>query len=473
MRKTKLVCTIGPSTSSMERMKKLIELGMNVARLNTSHGSLDEHRELILRLKALREHLKVPLAIMIDLEGPKIRLGRFPQEPVILSKGGKVVLTCENTAGNERVLPLQLDTLDFLKPGMGVLIDDGRVSLRVDRVLDSKHVEAVVQVGGEVSTHKGVNIPEADLPLPSLDEKDVEFLKLGVEEGAEYFALSFVRKPTDVMEARRVVSSLGGSSLIISKIETRQAMKNLEEIVSVSDGVMVARGDLGVELSVEEVPLAQKRIIELGNRYGIPAITATQMLDSMVHRPFPTRAEASDIANAVLDGTDAVMLSNETAVGEYPFEAVRVINRVAENVEPYLRIFKDELLSWLRRFSPVGGITDAISRASVEIAEELEARAIVTSTYSGFTARAVSRFRPKIPIVAITPNEVTYHRLSLIWGVIPVQVKDISNTDEMFAAAEQVSKSMGFVKKGDRIVITAGVPFGVSGKTNMIKVWEI
>lgn len=326
MRRTKLVCTIGPGTSSMEKMKRLIELGMNVARLNTSHGTLEEHRELIQRLKALREHLNVPLAIMLDLEGPKIRLGELCEFSQELKEGERILLTCEGGPSvGGKVLPLQLDNLEFLKPGVDVLIDDGRIRLKIEDVLNEKTASAVVKVGGEVSSHKGVNVPDADLPFPSLSEKDKEFIKLGVEESVEYFAVSFVRKPTDVMEARRLISALGGNALVISKIETRHAVRNLEEIISVSDGVMVARGDLGVELSVEEVPIVQKRIIELGNRYGIPTITATQMLDSMVRQPYPTRAETSDIANAILDGTDAVMLSNETAVGKYPFEAVQVI----------------------------------------------------------------------------------------------------------------------------------------------------
>jgi len=474
MRRTKLVCTIGPRTHSMEMMKKLVEAGMNVARLNSSHGTIDEHREYIRRLKAIRDHLKIPLAIMIDLEGPKIRLGSLGGKEIELSKGQTIVLTREEVVGDEEKLPVVYEHLtNDLEKGDVILINDGKVKLEVLERIDGNSLKCLVKVGGTVGDHKGVNLPGVKLSLPSLTDKDKEFITLGVEEKVDYFALSFVRTEMDVMEARRLIKRHGSNIPIIAKIETKQAMQHLENIATVADGLMVARGDLGVELSVEEVPMAQKRIIKVANRYSIPVITATQMLDSMVSKPVPTRAEASDIANAILDGTDAVMLSNETAVGEYPLEAVDVINRVAENVEPHLKDFKGFLMDWLRTFSPVGGVTDAISRACVEIAEELDVKAIVPSTFSGFTAKAVARFRPQKPIIAITPNLQTFHALALVWGVVPVLVNEINSTDEMFNVSEKVCEELGYARKGDKIVITAGVPFGVSGKTNILKIQEL
>ncbi len=475
MRKTKIVCTIGPATDSEEMLSKLVDAGMNVARLNTSHGDVEEHRRKIKLIKKIREERKIPLAILLDLSGPKIRTGYLEKDEITLKEDSELILTTEDVRGNERILSISYTGLPSdVKPGDRILLSDGAIELEVLETDGLSRIKTRVVNGGRITHRRGVNVPGVDLKgISSITDRDIEFMKLGVEERVDYFALSFVRKPEDVELAKRSIEELGGDQPVISKIETLQALNNLEDIVEKSDGIMVARGDLGVEIPLEEVPVAQKRIINTANRMAKPVITATQMLESMVENPRPTRAEVTDIANAILDGTDAIMLSEETAVGRYPLEAVRYMDRVARETEEFFHEFKSLAFDWMRGFTITVDVSDAISHACWHLSEDLDAAIIITSTSTGSTARRVSRFRPRATILAPTPDEKTYYRLSLVWGVIPVKIEFTKSTDEMIEMSLREAESMGLLKNGDRVIITAGIPWGKPGSTNMIKVHEV
>ncbi len=475
MRKTKIVCTIGPATDSEEMLSKLVDAGMNVARLNTSHGDVEEHRRKIKLIKKIREERKIPLAILLDLSGPKIRTGYLEKDEITLKEDSELILTTEDVRGNERILSISYTGLPSdVKPGDRILLSDGAIELEVLETDGLSRIKTRVVNGGRITHRRGVNVPGVDLKgISSITDRDIEFMKLGVEERVDYFALSFVRKPEDVELAKRSIEELGGDQPVISKIETLQALNNLEDIVEKSDGIMVARGDLGVEIPLEEVPVAQKRIINTANRMAKPVITATQMLESMVENPRPTRAEVTDIANAILDGTDAIMLSEETAVGRYPLEAVRYMDRVARETEEFFHEFKSLAFDWMRGFTITVDVSDAISHACWHLSEDLDAALIITSTSTGSTARRVSRFRPRATILAPTPDEKTYYRLSLVWGVIPVKIEFTKSTDEMIEMSLREAESMGLLKNGDRVIITAGIPWGKPGSTNMIKVHEV
>ncbi len=475
MRKTKIVCTIGPATDSEEMLSKLVDAGMNVARLNTSHGDVEEHRRKIKLIKKIREERKIPLAILLDLSGPKIRTGYLEEDEITLKEDSELILTTEDVRGNERILSISYTGLPSdVKPGDRILLSDGAIELEVLETDGLSRIKTRVVNGGRITHRRGVNVPGVDLKgISSITDRDIEFMKLGVEERVDYFALSFVRKPEDVELAKRSIEELGGDQPVISKIETLQALNNLEDIVEKSDGIMVARGDLGVEIPLEEVPVAQKRIINTANRMAKPVITATQMLESMVENPRPTRAEVTDIANAILDGTDAIMLSEETAVGRYPLEAVRYMDRVARETEEFFHEFKSLAFDWMRGFTITVDVSDAISHACWHLSEDLDAALIITSTSTGSTARRVSRFRPRATILAPTPDEKTYYRLSLVWGVIPVKIEFTKSTDEMIEMSLREAESMGLLKNGDRVIITAGIPWGKPGSTNMIKVHEV
>ncbi len=475
MRKTKIVCTIGPATDSEEMLSKLVDAGMNVARLNTSHGDVEEHRRKIKLIKKIREERKIPLAILLDLSGPKIRTGYLEKDEITLKEDSELILTTEDVRGNERILSISYTGLPSdVKPGDRILLSDGAIELEVLETDGLSRIKTRVVNGGRITHRRGVNVPGVDLKgISSITDRDIEFMKLGVEEMVDYFALSFVRKPEDVELAKRSIEELGGDQPVISKIETLQALNNLEDIVEKSDGIMVARGDLGVEIPLEEVPVAQKRIINTANRMAKPVITATQMLESMVENPRPTRAEVTDIANAILDGTDAIMLSEETAVGRYPLEAVRYMDRVARETEEFFHEFKSLAFDWMRGFTITVDVSDAISHACWHLSEDLDAALIITSTSTGSTARRVSRFRPRATILAPTPDEKTYYRLSLVWGVIPVKIEFTKSTDEMIEMSLREAESMGLLKNGDRVIITAGIPWGKPGSTNMIKVHEV
>src|SRR5215813_12015052 len=425
MRRTKIVCTIGPAADSEDMIARLIAAGMNVARVNFSHGTPEYQRDVIRKIKRLRRDLNKPVAILQDLQGPKIRVGIIDCGIVQLQAGQEFILTADHVSGNARHASVSLDSLpEEVKTGQPILLADGNIELRVENVVPPE-IRCRVVVGGPLSSHKGINLPASEVHVDSLTKKDRADIVIGLEEGVDAVALSFVRKATDVMACRKVIKDYGGNTPIIAKIEKHEAVDNIDSIVAASQGIMVARGDLGVEIDLEKVPLVQKAIIHKCNALGRPVITATQMLLHMVDNPRPTRAEATDVANAILDGTDAVMLSEETATGKYPAEAVMMMDRIARSAETSLDEMKFENI-------PVEPVTeDAISRASYFIAKEIGAAAIITPTWSGSTARRVSRFRPKQPILAPTPNQTALDFLSLCWGVVPVSIPLTATMDDM------------------------------------------
>ncbi|UYP00474.1 pyruvate kinase [Oceanotoga sp. DSM 15011] len=471
-KKTRIVCTIGPATESDEMLEKLIKTGMNVARLNTSHGDPQIHGERTKKIQEIREKLNVPIAVLLDLEGPKMRTKNFKTDEVTLVEGNEFILTSDELDGDEHIVSLTYSGLvEYVQPKDFILLNDGKVKLEVIKV-DKKNIYTKIINGGTITHRRGINVPGVDIKLPGLTKKDKLYIENAVKWGIDYIAQSFVRKPEDVKQTKNILKELGAPDIpVIVKIETLQAIENLESIIDAADGVMVARGDLGVEVPVQKVPLLQKRIIELANAKAKPVITATQMLETMIENPVPTRAEASDIANAILDGTDAVMLSAETSVGAYPIEAVKVMVNVAKETEEYLGdyTFKFDY------FSLEGGdlATNAISKAAIDTAEDLNIDVIVASTYSGYTARALSRFRRSVNIIAASPRKETYNRMALVWGVTPVIMSKFVDTDSMLNNISNIVRTMDYSKKGDNIIVTAGIPYGFSGTTNLLKVHEV
>ncbi|GAB4328539.1 MAG: pyruvate kinase [Leptolyngbyaceae cyanobacterium] len=463
-RRTKIVATIGPATSSPEVLRDLIEAGATTLRLNFSHGTHDDHQRSIRLIRQTSFELNQPVGILQDLQGPKIRLGRFADGSIVLKKGDRFILTSNQMIGNQAMSSVTYEPLaDEVPEGAVILLDDGRVEMRVEEVKRSAgELHCQVMVGGVLSNNKGVNFPGVYLSIKALTDKDKKDLTFGLDQGVDWVALSFVRNPQDVLEIKELISAAGKQVPVIVKIEKHEAIQEMEAILSISDGVMIARGDLGVELPAEDVPILQKRLITTANRIGIPVITATQMLDSMVHSPRPTRAEVSDVANAILDGTDAVMLSNETAVGKFPIEAVKTMAQIALRIEqePDKRTIEDSGRS----------IPNAISQAVGRIAEQLDAAAIMTLTKTGATARNVSKFRPQKPILAVTPHVDVARQLQLVWGVKPLLVLDLPSTGQTFQAAVNVAQEKDLLKEGDLVVMTAGTLQGVSGSTDLIKV---
>ena len=471
MRKTKIVCTIGPSSESLENTKKLIMAGMNVARLNFSHGDFEEHGNRIKAIRQACEELNKTVAILLDTKGPEIRTGKLEVEPIELVQDEFVTLTTEEILGDKNRISVTYKELPSdVQAGSTILIDDGLIGLTVVEVQGTE-IKCRVVNGGTIKSKKGVNVPGVAISLPGITEKDANDIVFGIEQGIDFIAASFVRKASDVLEIRELLKKHNAEHIqIISKIENQQGVDNLDEILEVSDGLMVARGDLGVEIPAEEVPLVQKRMIEKCNIAGKPVITATQMLDSMQRNPRPTRAEASDVANAIFDGTDAIMLSGETAAGKYPVESVLTMSRIAEKAESALN-YRDLFLK--QRIAQETSVTEAISQSVTISALDLNAKAIISSTESGHTARMVSKYRPKAPIIAVTTQDRTLRRLALTWGVTPVKGEQATSTDEMFEYALQGGQKSGIVKEGDLVVITAGVPLGKSGSTNLVKVTQI
>jgi pyruvate kinase len=468
-RRTKIVCTLGPATDSTEGTAALVEAGMDVVRLNFSHGDREDHREMIRRVREVSNSLGRKVGILQDLGGPKIRLGELPGEGIDLVLGETVALGIEgqSTAG---VIPVKYPyLLEDVGVGETILLADGIAELEVSDVKKDRLLCRVV-IGGTVTSRKGVNLPQAKLRVAAFTDKDRADLEVGLEEGVDFVALSFVRHEDDLAPVRDRISQLGQPPMLIAKIEKPQAVDRLEPILEAVDGVMVARGDLGVEMPPEKVPMIQKQIIAAARRAGRPVITATQMLRSMVDSPRPLRAEASDVANAVLDGTDAVMLSEETAIGNYPTEAVRVLHRVALQAEP--EIDHPEMLADSQSPS-VPPVTGAISRAAVELAADIGAVAIVTTTSSGDTARLVARLRPATPVLAMTTSDVVTRQLNLSWGVIPAAAPETESTVELGEAILAELVRHGFGGQGDRVVITAGLPLGFSDTTNVIRVEEL
>lgn len=465
MRKTKIVATIGPASQDIESLTELIKNGLDVARLNFSHGNHEEHLDRINNIREAEKLAGKKIAIMLDTKGPEIRTGEF-KEKVLLEKGNKVIITKDDIVGDSsRFTVSYKEIVEDIEIGAHILIDDGLIDLLVEGKND-KEIVCKIMNTGEVSSNKGVNLPNIDVNLPSLTEKDISDILFGIEHNLDFIAASFVRSSKDVLEILKILEDNNSDIRIVSKIENHQGVANIDEIMQLSHGVMVARGDLGVEIPAEEVPLVQKMIIEKANSLGKPVITATQMLDSMIRNPRPTRAEASDVANAILDGTDAVMLSGETAAGKYPLESLKTMARIALRAEEAL----DYSGITEKRASAIKTTPDSISHATCEIAEDLNAKAIITSTTSGSTARMVSKYRPASKIIAATPDESVYRKLNLVWGVKPVITDFNHGTDEMVKDAIEKSLDEGLIENGDLIVLTAGVPVGLKGTTNLIKV---
>ena len=469
-KKTKIVCTLGPASDSEEVLTQLVENGLNVCRFNFSHGSHEEHKERMDIVKKVRDELKKPVAILLDTKGPEIRTGNFADPEVFLEEGSKFIITMADVIGNKEMCTVSYKGLaEDVVEGDIILIDDGLVGLKVENVV-GEEIHCVVENSGIVKNHKGVNVPGVKINLPALTPKDISDIEFGITQGIDFIAASFVRKASDVLAIREVLENNNATDIqIISKIENQEGVDNLDEILQVSDGLMVARGDLGVEIPTEDIPIVQKQMIKKCNALGKPVITATQMLDSMIRNPRPTRAEVTDVANAIYDGTDAIMLSGETAAGKYPVEAVKVMAAIAKRIEEtldYDTILRSKGLNNTN-------VTDAISYATCTTAKSLTASGIVTSTSSGYTARMVSKFRPKTPIIAATPNERTSRQLSLSWGVYTVMCEQAENTDDLIDNSIEASKNEGYIHEGELVVITTGVPTGVSGTTNLIKVQVI
>lgn len=471
LRKTKIVATIGPASESLEMMVKLFEAGVNVARLNFSHGTQEEQGERVLRIREAAKIVGKPVAILIDLKGPEIRLGTFATGKIMLKEGDKFTLNTQQVEGDQSQVWVQYpDIVKDVVPGGYLLLDDGNITMKALEVTETAiHCEVVV--GGPLSNRKKVNLPGTTVSLPALADKDVSDIQFGAKMGVDFVAGSFIRKAADVLDIRRIIEEAGGNQQIISKIESQEGFDDLEAILAVSDGLMVARGDLGVEVPTEEVPLMQKHMIARCNQLGKPVITATQMLESMITKPRPTRAEASDVANAILDGTDAIMLSAESAAGDFPIEAVKTMVQISLRTER--GVDYAELLERKRKMAHLDTVTEAISYATASTAADLGAAGIITATRSGFTARQVSRFRPKAPIIAVTPDEAVARKLQLVSGVYTVMESESADTDALINDAITATQTAGYIKNGDLVVITAGVPVGVSGTTNLLKVHTV
>ncbi len=467
-KKTKIVCTIGPASESEEVLSELIRKGLDVCRLNFSHGSHEEHQARIDRIKKVRENLQEATAILLDTKGPEIRTGKFDKPEIQLVEGQAFVIKMNEVIGNENFCSVSYEGLaKDVAVGDRILIDDGLVELIVTQV-NGDEIITRVENAGIIKNNKGVNVPNVKINLPAITEKDRSDILFGIKNDIDFIAASFVRKASDVMAIREILEEHDANHIqIISKIENQEGVDNIDEILQVSDGIMVARGDLGVEIPTEEIPIVQKRLIKKANLLTKPVITATQMLDSMMRNPRPTRAEVTDVANAIYDGTDAIMLSGETAAGKYPVEALETMARIAKRTEGTLDY---EMILQSRQQQRAVTITNAISHASCTLAKDVEADAIITSTSSGYTARAVSTYRPKAPIIASVNRETVRRQLSLIWGVETVLGEHVQSTDEMFDQSVSLALQKGFVKSGDKVVITAGVPIGKVGTTNLIKV---
>ena len=464
-RRTKIVATIGPATQSEEIITDLIKAGVTTFRLNFSHGDHKDHQERIKTIRKVSEKLDLDIGILQDLQGPKIRLGRFKDGPVKVKKGDKFSLTSNEVECTKSIANVTYNKLaEEVTSGKRILLDDGKIEMIVEKVdIGNNLLECKVTVGGVLSNNKGVNFPDVQLSVKALTDKDIEDLEFGLTAGVDWIALSFVRNPSDINEIKNLINKNGHSIPVVAKIEKFEAIDQIDSILPLCDGVMVARGDLGVDMPAEEVPLLQKELIRKANTLGIPIITATQMLDSMASNPRPTRAEVSDVANAILDGTDAVMLSNETAVGDYPVEAVETMATIARRIE------RDYPLKAIESHLP-STIPNAISAAVSNIARQLDAGAIIPLTKSGSTARNVSKFRPPTPILATTTERSVARRLQLVWGVTPLLVNNDDRTAKTFSIAMQLAQELGILKQGDLVVQTAGTLTGISGSTDLIKV---
>lgn len=467
MKKTKIVCTLGPSSCTKEVISAMYDAGMNVCRLNFSHGTHEEHAAKIKIIKELREERGIPLPILLDTKGPEFRTGRYENGKITLKSGDEFTFTTEQIIGNEKKVSVNYPYLcEVLKKGDTILLNNGLMSFTVTEVTD-KDVKTVVIDGGETRDHKSMFFPNKELKLDFLSEQDKSDILFGIEQGIDFIALSFVSEEKNITEVRNFLKANHGEGIdIIAKIENTSGVKNLESIVKASDGVMVARGDLGVEMPYETIPNTQKRIIDVCRILGKRCITATEMLESMIHSPRPTRAEISDVANAVYDGTSAVMLSGETAAGDYPVEAVKAMAKIVEQAEKngeYLQVIPENefVIS-----SPV----QALSHSACTLAKDLGAKAIVVCTHTGMTARMVSRFRPQIPIIGLTTNEKAFRKLALSWGVVPMMIDEFNSVDVLFYFAKESARKSGLVKRGEKVVLTGGTPTGKGGNTSLISI---
>ncbi len=468
MRKTKIVCTLGPAANDKETIKKLAGAGMNVARLNFSHGDHEEHGRRIELIKEVEKELDKPIGIMLDTQGPEIRTGKMKNDNITLNNNEEVKITTKKVVGNKDRFQIKYDNIiQDINENSTILLDDGLIELKVKEIKEDEIICTVIN-GGELGSQKGVNIPGIKTTLPAITQRDKDDIVFGIKHNIHFIAASFIRKAADVLEIKKVLEEEWAQEIkIISKIESEEAVSNIDEIIEVSDGIMIARGDLGVEIPAEKVPIIQKTIIRKCNEVAKPVITATQLLDSMIRNPRPTRAEASDVANAIFDGTDATMLSGETAIGSFPVQAVKTMSNIALEIES-----SDSYKEQLNRREAIKAdtVTEAISIGSCEISSGLSADAIITATGSGSTARMVSKCRALTPIVAVTPNAMAYHNLTLSWGVYPTMSSDSTSTDEMMDNSINVALENNLVNEGDLVVLTAGVPVGTPGTTNLIKV---
>ena len=470
MRKTKIICTIGPVSENAEMLKELLLAGMNVARFNFSHGDYEEHRAKFERAVKIAKEWNLPLATMMDTKGPEIRLRDFEGGKVYLESGQDFTLTTEEIMGTSKRASITYKNLkNDIEVGKTLLIDDGLIELAIKEITDTDIICTVVN-GGYVSNHKGINVPGAILSMPYISEVDKQDILFGVKMGYDYLAASFARNKQDIEEVRKLITDNGGRMKIIAKVENMQGIDNLDEILEASDGIMVARGDMGVEVPMEEVPVIQKMMIKKALKKGKIVITATQMLDSMIKNPRPTRAETTDVANAIYDGTSAIMLSGESAAGSYPIEAVKTMARIAKRAEQDIS-YDSRLLK--RSDEEKEDVTTAISHACCTTAMDLKASAIITVTMSGFTASMISRYQPSCQIIGCTVDETVYRQLSRLWGVKPLLLDRADSAEKLFEAAVEASKKAGLIHEGERVVLTAGVPLGISGKTNMIRVVEV
>lgn len=471
-RRTKIVCTLGPSSNSEQKIDQLVRNGMDIARINFSHGTYEQHKKVIANIRTVADRYNVSLPILADLQGPKIRVGEIKDGACEITMGDYITLTTNDIEGTPQKIPVDYDGLiaDAME-GNKILIDDGLLELKVVKK-NSDSLTAQVMVGGTLKSRKGLNLPDVDISMASLTEKDFEDLEFAVSKGVDYIGMSFVRSADDIQEVISRVRALDSNAGIIAKIEKPEAVNVIDDIIEESSGIMVARGDLGIEIASEKVPMVQKKIIDRCRKAGKPVITATQMLDSMIENPRATRAESSDVANAVLDGTDAVMLSGETAAGDYPIESIRTMDKICRSVEnnaPHIY----NSLSYRKPEWKEKQVIESLAYSCVVLAENVDAKVISTITHSGSTARRIAKFRPGVPIVAFTENDEVRRRLGLIWGVRPVIIDEIFDTDRSVKLMEDYLHDNGLVSSGERVIIATGMPISKRGRTNMIKVSNI
>ncbi len=468
MRRTKIVCTLGPATDTGEKVAELIKIGMDVARLNFSHGTQEYHKKMIEILRSLSRKLDKPITILQDLQGPKLRVGKIKNGKVQLISGSKIKIVVDDVMGDENQISTTYKELPGdVKKGDTVLLDDGLIRLKVEKVFNNE-VLCLVEEGGTLSDHKGINLPGVFISQPSFTEKDQNDLLFGIEHDVDMVALSFVRKAEDIKQVKKIIDEKKKNIMVMAKLEKPEAIENLEDIVDTSDGIMIARGDLGVEMPLELVPTLQKKIIRLCLKKGKPVITATQMLESMRDASRPTRAEVSDVANAIFDGTDAVMLSAETATGHYPMETVKTMDKIIREAEASSNICYESHLE--TTIQQTQSIADAVSNSACEAAEQLNVKAIVAFTNSGFTARMVSKYRPRTDIIAFTSDDKVQHQLNLSWGVVPLKMDYIDTTDEIIEQTEKILLERNIVDEGDVIIVSLGTPIFVKGTTNLMKI---